>query len=602
MSDILEDPTLVKLVNLRDAIRNLYSLSMPEQARAALQDINRQVELLVRLFASSSGQSRLAALYKVNQVLGTSLDLDQVLNQVMDAVIELTGAERGFLMLLDGEQGALSLRAARSTDHASLERKAMEVSQSIIREVLEQGVGVLSTDAQQDPRFAGKDSIIFFALRSVMCAPLRARGKIIGVIYVDNRAQIGIFTDNDLEMLNAFAIQAAIAIENARLYTRTDQALAARVAELETLSKIDKQLNERLDFELAASITCRWAIDGTDAIRGWLMRYEEDASLTFIAGSDSELGDNLRKCIDTTMQECVISEFSPTSSSNAYLVAPIHCSSKPRFVIAVERKEPFAEQSVQFLARLAGRAGTALENAYLYKAVQDANTAKTKFVSIVTHELRIPMTSIKGYTDLLRQGAAGVVSEQQLEFLDVIRNNVDRMSTLVSDLSDISHIETGRIDLSPRFISIADVVQDTLISLEPRIKKKAQELVVNLPPDLPRAYADPNRLVQIMTNLLNNAHKYTPENGRLSLSVMLAGEFIRIEVQDNGIGISLEDQHYIFSQFFRADNPTVRDQQGWGLGLNLAHRLVYLMGGEMGVQSALGQGSTFWFTIPTRQE
>ena len=112
---------------------------------------------------------------------------------------------------------------------------------------------------------------------------------------------------------------------------------------------------------------------------------------------------------------------------------------------------------------------------------------------------------------------------------------------------------------------------------------------------------DPVRLVQVLTNLLNNAHKYTPENGKLSLRVSHQGEFVRFDVHDNGIGISEEDQKSLFSQFFRSENPQVREQQGWGLGLNLANRLVYLMGGEMGMQSALGEGSTFWFSVPTRQ-
>jgi signal transduction histidine kinase len=599
MPDNLEDPRLAQIEALRNAIQSLEALPLPQESKPLLDDLNRQIELLSQQLASESGQSRLGALYQVSQVLGTSLDLDQVLNQVMDAVIQLTHAERGFLILLDESQAELTPRTARSIDRTNLPGSSMEVSHTVIQNVLEQGAGVLTTDAQQDPRFAGKESIVFFALRSVMCTPLLARGKIIGVIYVDNRAQIGIFTNADLDLLNAFATQAAIAIENARLYTRTDQALAARVAELETLSRIDQQLNERLDFDLAAMITWRWALEGTGASKAWLVRYDEDNNLVVISGPQNEIGELLRQSLIRAVEEGTVIASPPTRDNPAYLVAPVHSSGRLLFIIAIERAEPFTNQSKQFLSRLAGHAGAALENAYLYKAVQDANTAKTKFVSVVTHELRIPMTSIRGYADLLRQGVGGSLSEVQLNFLDVIRNNVDRMSALVSDLSDISHIETGRITLTLRYLSVVDTVQDTLMVFEPRILKKNQELVVDISPDLPQVYADSNRLGQVLTNLINNAHKYTPENGRLMVSAHLDGKYVRIVVRDNGIGISLEDQKNLFGAFFRSENPEVREQQGWGLGLNLANRLVYLMGGEMGVTSVLGEGSTFWFTIPT---
>jgi signal transduction histidine kinase len=517
----------------------------------------------------------------------------------MDAVIDLTGAERGFLMLLEEEAGELSLRAARDIDHATLERKDMEISRTIVRNVVEQGAGILSSDAQSDPRFAGTDSIVFFALRSVMCSPLRARGKVIGVVYVDNRAQSGIFTAGDLDLLNAFANQAAIAIENARLYTQTDQALSARVAELEIISHIDQEMNERLDFNRVVNITCHWALEGTGAARVWLVHTGE-AGLSLVSEPKTELSEELKLLVQETLASDKVTTGSSLETGNAYLAAPVHCSGKALFVLVVERAEPFGDLLKSFLYRLAGRAGAALENGRLYQAVQDANSAKTKFVSVVTHELRIPMTSIKGYTDLLRQGAVGPINEMQTNFLMVIKNNVDRMSTLVSDLSDISHIETGRIKLNSSMISAGDAVHDTVTNLEPRIKEKGQELTVSVESDLPQVYADPTRLVQVLTNLLNNAHKYTPENGKLSLRALPWGEFVRIEVQDNGIGISPEDQKSLFSQFFRSESPQVREQQGWGLGLNLANRLVYLMGGEMGMHSTLGEGSTFWFTLPTR--
>jgi signal transduction histidine kinase len=601
MTDLFEETSLVRLEALRSALKRLKSYALPIETRSAVEDAIQTANQLAEQLTTASGQNRLAALYRVSQVLGTTLDLDQVLNQVMDAVIDLTGAERGFLMLVEDGIDNLSLRAARNIDGESLEQKDLEVSRTIIRRVLGSGTGLVSTDAQKDPRFAGQDSIVFFALRSVMCAPLRARGQIIGVVYVDNRAQTGIFTNEDLDLLNAFATQAAIAIENARLYTRTDKALTARVTELETLSQIDKELNEQLDLDRVVEITRRWAITGTGATRSWLVRCEEDGTISLMSlakeHGEAVLDDALKQSIQAVLDQCEPTTHPPESDKPARLIVPIRCGSGTLFALVVERSEPFGDLAIQFMDRLAGRAAAALENANFYQAVQDANQAKTKFVSVVTHELRIPMTSIKGYTDLLRQGAVGPVNEMQQNFLGVIRNNVERMSALVSDLSDISHIETGRLKLNCSMISLMEYIQETVNNMGPRIREKEQTLNVEVPEDLPQVYADPNRLVQVLTNLVNNANKYTPSGGRILLRVQVNGGFVRVEVTDTGVGITPEDQANLFSQFFRSEDPAVREQQGWGLGLNLTKRLVDLMGGEIGVESVIQEGSTFWFTL-----
>ncbi|MEJ2151060.1 MAG: GAF domain-containing protein, partial [Chloroflexota bacterium] len=175
-------------------------------------------------------QARLAALYEVSRVVGSSLDTDEVLNQVMDAIIKLTGAERGFLMLLD-ENDELEVKAARDLAQETLSKEEFAFSRSVIRLVAETGEQVVTNNASNDPRFSGKDSVVVHQLRSIQCVPLRARGKIIGVIYVDNPLRSGVFDEDDLEMLSAFSAQAAVAIENARLFTMTDEALARRVEE-----------------------------------------------------------------------------------------------------------------------------------------------------------------------------------------------------------------------------------------------------------------------------------------------------------------------------------------------------------------------------------
>lgn len=600
---MIDDSPQTHLTTLIDALKLLKSYSLPVETRLTVLKAIQHVERLNDYLVENPEQTRLAALYEVSQVLGKSLDLDEVLNQVMDAVIELTGAERGFLMLIDSDTGSMNLRAARNIERESLEHNDMEVSRTVIETVINDGEGVVTTDAQTDPRFSDQESVIIFSLRSILCAPLRSRGHIIGVIYVENRAQTGIFTEQDLEMLNAFATQAAIAIENARLYTRTDRALNERVVELETLTQIDRQLNAQLDMKRIVEITHRWAKTGTHADRCWLILCEDGGVLEVFGKDGDPIAFPENEGLEVIYQSVITTSrpnaFPPDQGNRSRIASPIVIAGRPVGALIIERSEPFVETDLQFLERLGGRASAAIGNARLYKEVQNANEAKTKFISVVTHELRIPMTSIRGYSDLLRTDAVGPTNEQQQNFLNIINNNIDRMSALVSDLSDISRIETGRLKLQLEFISLSNYVRETIYSLAPKLDEKNHHLEVNLPDDLPDVYADSNRVVQILSNLISNAWKYTPPEGNIDINARAQDQYVYLEICDNGIGISHEDQAYLFTQFFRSEDQTVRDQQGWGLGLNVTKKLVILMGGEIGANSNLSEGSTFWFTLPT---
>lgn len=595
------DFSIEKLKILRHDLQMLADdESFPSATRDALQKSLSKLDEAVNIFGANTEQLRLAAIYRVSQAIESSLDLDQVLTQVMDAVISLTNAERGFLMLVDTETQGLNLRAARNIEQETLQSEKMEISRTVIESVLKTGQGVVTTDAQTDPRFSGRESVLFYGLRSLMGAPLIVRGKVIGVIYVDNRAQSGMFTRNDLDLLSAFASQAAIAIDNAYLFTRTDQALAARIGELETLTQIDGELNASLDLERVLEITHRRAIQGTDANLAWVFLSDEAGSRLSLAMGPTQSQPNINELLVNVSP--MRSQVIPISDNqNNRVIVPLSHVGKLIGALVLESAEQFTDAHVQFLRRLAGRAATAIENARLYQAVQQANLAKSKFVSVVSHELRVPMTSIRGYTDLLRQGVAGKANDQQLEFLEIIRNNVERMSVLVSDLSDISRIETGRLQLETSSLHLKRYVEETVQRLQSRLDEKEQSLTLNIPDNLPTISADPNRLVQVLTNLISNANKYTPSKGSLSVQARVEGNHVRIDVSDTGIGIDSSDQQKLFSQFFRSEDEMVREQQGWGLGLNVTKQLVELMGGSIGLQSKSGLGSNFWFTLPIRE-
>ena len=229
-------------------------------------------------------------------------------------------------------------------------------------------------------------------------------------------------------------------------------------------------------------------------------------------------------------------------------------------------------------------------------------SSRASFISIMTHELRLPMTSIKGYTDLLRQGAAGSLNDRQLIFLEIIRNNIDRMADLANALSDIARIDSNRMKIEAATLDMDNPFNNVIQTLQPGLREKQQNLIKESQLALPNVSADPTHLQQVIYHLLRNAHMYTPKGGEINILVRGEDGQVRVEISDTGIGIKPEEVARLFDPFFRSENPVVRDQSGWGLGLYLSSRLLELMHGEIGVRSNPGEGSTFWFTLPVASD
>jgi len=227
-----------------------------------------------------------------------------------------------------------------------------------------------------------------------------------------------------------------------------------------------------------------------------------------------------------------------------------------------------------------------------------ANKSKSEFVSIVSHELKLPMTSIKGYSDLMLSGATGQLNENQTNFLGTIRNNVNRMATLVSDLADISRIESGNLRLEPREVPVWDVIDEVVTLTHTQVTNKNQTVAVDIPQELPKAWCDRNRLAQILTNLVSNANKYTQEGGAIVVHATLEENMIQIKVEDNGLGMTPEDQEKLFSKFFRSADEKIREAPGTGLGLSITKNLIELQGGKVWFESEFRKGTSFFFTVP----
>lgn len=229
-------------------------------------------------------------------------------------------------------------------------------------------------------------------------------------------------------------------------------------------------------------------------------------------------------------------------------------------------------------------------------AVEEANRLKTEFVSMVSHELRIPLTSIQGYAELLLEDEQ--IAEAQRESLTIVKNNSDRLLGLINDLLDLSRIEAGRVDLHRRSLDLARLILDVAGSLRLLIDAKRQRLRLDLGDALPAVWADADRVTQILTNLISNAHKYTPVEGSIVVAARRDDGFVRVDVSDSGIGLSPEERAQLFTKYFRAHDRSPEAGGGTGLGLVITRSLIELHGGRITVSSAPGQGSTFSFSLP----
>ncbi len=581
----------------------------PDYLVERLNSLNGLLEKLAEGRRASGDQQELAALYQVSRLIGSSLDLQTVLDQVMDAIITLTGAERGFLMLLD-DDGDLVPQVARNIDRTTLDSSEFHASRTVTRQVVDSGQPVLTTNAQEDPRFSGQASVIANALRSIMATPLRVRGRVTGVICVDNRVRAGLFKPDDLAAMDAFAGQAAVAIDNARLFAQTDQALQERVTELRQLRRVDRDLNEALSAGDVAAVTLRWAVEMAAARGGALGLIESDPAglqfMTIIAkhGEDAYLPAGLAQgaallvsgypalARTLTGGEC---QTNNQGEQHALLV-PIRCENSPVAVLILGGDHAYTPDQCDLVARMADRAAVALQNTRLFEAVKAADRAKSEFVSVVAHELKVPMTSISGYADLLRM--TGDITEQQGEFVGRIKNNVNRMKILVSDLSDISRIESGNLHMEFAPLNAQDALEQAREGASTQIAKRGHTLVEEIAPGLPPVLADRNRLTQVLLNLLSNAYKYTPDGGTITLGAWAAGDRVAFSVADTGIGMTPEEVARLGTKFWRADHSHAISQPGTGLGFAITRNLIALMGGDLSIHSTPGEGSCFTFTLP----
>jgi signal transduction histidine kinase len=283
-----------------------------------------------------------------------------------------------------------------------------------------------------------------------------------------------------------------------------------------------------------------------------------------------------------------------------YLVVGLHDGSRLLGVVYLHRPELHEGDQLTYLLLFAEQAALALANARLREEALASRRREHEFVAVVNHQLRVPMTAIRGYADLLSSGKSGPLNERQVEFLERIRRNVDRMAVLVSDLGTLSRYEAGRVRLDLEAFDVAEAAESAVGELRPAFEARQQRLTVEAATGLPQAFGSRQTTARLLGRLLSNANLYARAGSAVTVRITADRSHVLASVSDDGPGILAEDQERLFTPFFRSEDEQVRQQPGWGLGLALARHMAEAQGGRITLASAPGQGATFTLALPVR--
>ena len=587
----------------------------------------------VRLFnETKESLEQQTAISEILRVISSSpSDVQPVLEAVAERAARICDANIADIVL--AERGVLRPTAVIGTlgrpSETPLDRSTVMGRSVVDRTTIH--VADLQSEGAEYP--TGQALAMKYGHRTILGVPLLRENRALGTILL-RRAEVRPFEDKHIALLKTFADQAAIAIENVRLFNETKEALARQTATAEVLNVISGSITDAKpvfdaisrsvlklygarhvalyvrDGEQIDRAGYALADDAADDDSGSLWPIPlDDRSLT---GRTMLRGELVH--IKDAESEPGLSEQSRaiirSTGVRSILLAPMQSLGVTTGILSVARRSAggFREREVELLRTFADQAVIAMENVRLFNEIQDksrqleiANKHKSDFLANMSHELRTPLNAIIGFSEVLIERMFGEVNEKQADYLKDIHESGKHLLSLINDILDLSKIEAGRMDLEIASFDLPSALSNAMTLVRERAQRHAIALGLEVDPRLGEFRADERKFKQIVLNLLSNAVKFTPDGGRVDVSAKLDTDKVEIAVKDTGIGIAPEDQAAVFEEFKQVGRDYTRKAEGTGLGLALTKRFVELHGGSIGLESAPGKGSTFTIKLPVRK-
>jgi GAF domain-containing protein len=473
--------------------------------------------------------------------------------------------------------------------------------------------------------------------RTTLATPLMREGVSIGAILI-RRLEVRPFSEKQIALLKTFADQSVIAIENVRLFQELEartRELVRSVGELKALGDVGQAVSSTLDLQTVLSTIVGRAVQlsGTDC--GIIYEYDEPTrefrlrasyqmeqelvnayQATPLRLGEGATGRAAETRVPTQIadlhqeQEFATRGMRPILSRLGYrslLAVPLLLDQKIMGALTIYRRQTgtFVPEVVNLLRTFATQSVLAIQNARLFREIEDkgrqleaANRHKSEFLANVSHELRTPLNAIIGFSEVLQERLFGELNEKQAEYTDDILSSGRHLLSLINDILDLSKIEAGRMELEVTTFHLPDAIENALLLIRERASRHGIKLDRVIDDRLGDFTGDERKVKQILVNLLTNAVKFTPEGGQIKVEATLGDSAVIISVTDTGIGIAKEDQEAIFEEFRQVGTNYAQKREGTGLGLSLTRKFVELHGGQIWVESELGKGATFTFTLP----
>ena len=464
--------------------------------------------------------------------------------------------------------------------------------------------------------------------QTMLAVPLMREGRPFGTMLL-RRTEIRPFTEKQLALSRTFADQAAIGIENVRLFNETKEALEQQKASAEVLGTISSSIADTKPVFDKILESCVRLFDGHQA---GILLVRDDGMAQVVAYHGQRSGELVPVPIsnESATGRAILSrqvlhypdipagkDVPPLLKPNAEkfdiksgLFAPMLWEGRGIGCVYVGRETTgeFSEKAIRLLKTFADQAVIAIQNARLFREIQEksgqleiANKHKSDFLANMSHELRTPLNAIIGFSEVLSERMFGELNDKQADYLKDIHESGKHLLSLINDILDLSKIEAGRMDLEVSTFDLPSALSNAMTLVRERAQRHSIELSLDVDERLGAFDADERKFKQIVVNLLSNAVKFTPDGGRVDVSARKYDGMIEVAVKDTGIGIAPEDHAAVFEEFKQVGRDYTKKAEGTGLGLALTKRFVELHGGEIRLDSALGKGSTFSFTLPVRQ-